>query len=215
MDNAYALVVGIADYRQVAQLPATVRKDAQDVRDILVSPQHCGYPDGNVKLLLDGEATRGGILAALSDLATRTGPTSGLLIYFSSHGVRLVSGSYAGEYLLPTDVILTTDEDLALTAISGAEFAEALRVIPARKVLAIFDCCHSGGIGQLKAPRVSSIKAGLPDGYYEKLATGRGRAILSSSRESESSYILPAATNSLFTHHLLAELPPGSRRHRL
>ena len=53
------------------------------------------------------------------------------------------------------------------------------------------------------------VKAGLPDGYYQRLATGRGRAILSSSRDSESSYLFPAAANSLFTRHLLAGLKGG------
>ena len=60
MDNAYALIIGIADYLHITKLPATVRNDAQDVRDLLVDPQHCGYPPDNVRLLLDGEATREG-----------------------------------------------------------------------------------------------------------------------------------------------------------
>ena len=102
--------------------------------------------------------------------------------------------------------MLLSDEDLALTAISGAEFTAALKAIPARKALVVFDCCHSGGIGQPKDATASPIKAGLADGYYERLAAGRGRAILSSSRNSESSYVLPTAANSLFTQHLLAGL---------
>ncbi len=107
---------------------------------------------------------------------------------------------------MPVDTVLVPDEDLALTAISGAEFTAALTAIPARKGLVAFDCCHSGGIGQPKDPAASPVKAGLPDAYYERLAAGRGRAILSSSRNSESSYVLPTAANSLFTQHLLAGL---------
>jgi Caspase domain/TIR domain len=209
MDNSHALVIGIADYLHVTKLPATVRKDAQDVRDLLVDPQHCGYPPDNVKLLLDGDATRAGILGALSELAAGTGPLSGLLIYVSCHGGRVASGAHAGEYLLPVDAVLVSDEDLALTAISGAEFTTALKAIPARKVLVVFDCCHSGGVGQPKDAPASPIKAGLPDDYYERLAAGRGRVILSSSRDSESSYVLPTAVNSLFTQHLLAGLKGG------
>jgi len=209
MDDAYALVIGIADYQHVAGLPSAVRNDARDVRDLLVDPRHCGYPPEHVTLLLDEEATRGAILGALSGLAARTHPASVLLVYISSHGGRLVSGAFAGEYILPVDTMPVSDEDLARTAISGAEFTMALKAIPARKALVIFDCCHAGGIGQPKGETASFIKAGLPDSYYERLAAGRGRAILSSSRDNEYSYLLPADANSLFTRHLLAGLKGG------
>ena len=78
MDDAYALVVGIADYRHVTTLPSAVRNDACDVRDLLVDPRHCGYPPGHVTLLLDGEATRRAIMDALSGLAARTQADPGL-----------------------------------------------------------------------------------------------------------------------------------------
>jgi hypothetical protein len=206
MDNAYALVIGIADYLHVTKLPTTVRNDARDIRDLLVDPRHCGYSPENVELLLDGEATGKVIRGALSGLAARTDPESSVFIYISSHGVHAESGARAGEYFLPVDAVLATDRDLALTAISGAEFTDALEVIPARKALVVFDCCHSGGIGLLKETMTPAVKAGLPDAYYERLAVGRGRAILSSSRDSEFSYVLPNAANSLFTQYLLAGL---------
>lgn len=210
MDDAYALVVGIADYLHVTRLPAAVRNDALAVRDLLVDPRHCGYPPGNVTLLLDQRATRSAILGALSDLASRRTSPSGLLIYISGHGGRVGSGPYAGEYIMPVDTVPTSGGSLALTAISGADFTEALRAIRAGKVLVVFDCCHSGGLGQPKDAAAPPIKAGLSDSYYARLAAGRGRAILSSSRDSEVSYVLPAAANSLFTQHLLAGLKGGA-----
>ena len=54
-----------------------------------------------------------------------------------------------------------------------------------------------------------TLAPGLPDSYYERLAAGRGRAILSSSRDTEFSYLLSGASNSLFTQHLLAGLRGG------
>ena len=209
MDDAFALIVGIADYLHVTKLPAAVRNDARGVRDLLVDPRYCGYSSGHVTMLLDGEATREAIMDALAGLAAQTHPTSGVLIYISSHGGRVTSGAFAGEYVLPVDTMIASDKDLAVTAISGDEFTAALKAISARKVLVIFDCCHAGGLGQPKDVPGSLFKAGLPDGYYERLAAGRGRAILSSSRDTESSYVLPAAANSLFTQHLLAGLKGG------
>jgi hypothetical protein len=43
-------------------------------------------------------------------------------------------------------------------------------------------------------------------------SAGRGRAILSSSRDSESSYLLPGAANSLFTRHLFEYVQPRVTR---
>ena len=36
--NAYALVVGIANYERIKKLPPTVLKDAQDIYDLLINP---------------------------------------------------------------------------------------------------------------------------------------------------------------------------------
>lgn len=209
IDKAHALVIGIANYQHVNRLPPTVLQDAQDIHGLLVDPQHCAYPPENVRLLLDGQATQVALRQALADLAQRSNQDSTVFFYISSHGGRLESGSYAGEYLLPVDTLYTSDQSLAQTSISGSEFTEALRAIPARKVVVIFDCCHSGGIGQPKDITAPVLKAGLPESYYEALKAGIGRAILASSRSTEYSWVLPGATNSLFTKHLLAGLRGG------
>jgi uncharacterized caspase-like protein len=184
MDNAHALVIGIADYRQISPLPPTVLHDAQEIRNLLVEPSYCGYPSDNVKLLLNEGATQAAIRQALTDLATRSGPDSTVFFYISSHGGRIDSGPYAGEYLLPVDVVYAAGESVAETAISGAEFTEALRAITAGKVVVVFDCCHAGGIGQPKDATVPVVKA-LPESYYDLLKEGRGRVILASSRSTE------------------------------
>jgi hypothetical protein len=53
------------------------------------------------------------------------------------------------------------------------------------------------------------MKGGLPESYYDALKQGRGRVILASSRDTEVSWVLPGAANSLFTQHLLAGLRGG------
>jgi hypothetical protein len=209
MDNAHAFVIGIANYQHINKLPPTVLKDAQNIRDLLIDPQHCGYPPGNVQLLLDGQATQAALRQALADLAQGSNQDSTVFFYISSHGGRIESGPHAGEYLLPVDTVYTSDESLAQTAISGVEFTDALRAIPARKVVVVFDCCHAGGIGQPKDATAPAIKTGFSESYYDALKAGRGRAILASSRSTEYSWVLPGAANSLFTRHLLAGLRGG------
>ena len=159
--------------------------------------------------LLDDRATKAAIFQELAALAACCDSESTVFLYFSSHGGRLESGLYAGEYLAPVDILYTSVESVAHTAIASADFTAALRSIPARKVVVIFDCCHSGGIGQPKDATVPAIKTGLSESYYDALKRGQGRVILASSRSSEYSYILPGADNSLFTMHLLTGLQGG------
>jgi hypothetical protein len=213
MQDAHALVVGVANYQSVRKLPEAVLRDACDLRDLLVNPHICGYPDQNVILLLDAQATLEGLRGALAALAERASPNSTVFIYISGHGARLEQGRDQGEYILPVDARAippaATPELLASSALSGAEFSAALQAVPARKVVVVFDCCHSGGVGALKAPGIGSdalLKDGLSDSYYDRLAAGRGRVILASSRDTEFSSILAGAANSLFTHHLKAAL---------
>lgn len=209
MGNAHALVIGIANYQHINKLPPTVLKDAHDIHDLLVDPQHCGYQPANVRFLQDDQATQAAIRQALDDLAARSGPDATVFVYISSHGGRVESGPRADEYLLPVDADYTSGESLAQTAISGAEFTETLRAIRARKVLVAFDCCHAGGIGQPKDALAPTLKTGFSESYYETLKQGRGRVILASSRSTEYSYVLPGAENSLFTRHLVQGLRGG------
>ena len=38
MDNAHALVIGIANYQNISGLPATVLNDAQEMYNLLIDP---------------------------------------------------------------------------------------------------------------------------------------------------------------------------------
>lgn len=204
--NTHALLIGIADYHHVNRLPQQVRNDVQDLHAVLIDPQLCAYPPENVTLLLDGQATQAAIRLALAELASKSAVDATVLIYISSHGAQIATGAWAGEYLLPVDTEITSDAQLAATAIAGAELAAALEAIPARKLLVVLDCCHAAGIGILKAVSSAQLKDGLSPAIYERLASGQGRAVLASADREEKSYILPGERNSLFTQHLLAGL---------
>jgi hypothetical protein len=210
MQNAHALIIGINNYHHINKLPTAVQKDAADIYDLLIDKSHCAYSSDNVDVLINDKATKAGITEALNNLAQRCNSESTVFFYISSHGGQIASGNYAGEYLLPVDAVNTSEEAFAQTSISSTDFTEALRKIPARKMVIIFDCCHSGGIGQPKDSNAPILKKGLSEKYYEVLKEGRGRVILASSRSSEVSWILPNDANSLFTKHLLAGFKGGA-----
>lgn len=208
MNNAHALVIGIADYQHIRKLPQTL--DAWAIYNLLIDPLYCGYHAENVQLLLDGQATRSAWRQALVHLAQRSNAETTAFLYFSGHGGRIETGTHADEYLLPVDVVDSPDQTVSQTAISGAEFTAALRAIPARQAVVVFDCCHAGGIGQPKNLSAPTLKPGLSENYYEALKSGRGCVILASSRSDEYSYVLSGAEHGLFTQHLLNGLRGGA-----
>jgi hypothetical protein len=209
MANAYGLVVGIAAYRRVRPLPATVVADARGVHALMVDPDRGGHRPENTRLLLDSAATGRALRDAVAALAVQADTDATVFIYLSGHGARIPTGPGTGEYLLPVDTAGASPESLANTAISGDEFGRALDVLRARRVLVVFDCCHAGGLGMSKDADMPQPEQGLSESYYEVLGSGRGRVILASSREDEFSFVVPGATNSLFTQHLLAGLNGG------
>lgn len=184
--HGYAVVVGVG-----ADLPATVQ-DAQALAEILTDDSRGAYPPDQVRLLTGPQARRDEMLAALSWLAARAGPEDTALVYFSGHGVE-TPDYYLAPYGFEWD-------DLAATAISGAEFTEQLGQMRAGRLIVLLDCCHAGG--QAEAKRF--IKSPMPVGAMEELGRSRGRVIIASSRKDELSWT--GEPHSQFTQALLEGL---------
>ncbi len=207
LDDAHALVVGVSAYVHSARLPAAVSRGAREVAEVLADPHLGGYHREQVRLLLDGEATREAILEELAVLAGRAGPSATVLVYFAGHGGRAADGR--GEvHLLPSLADDASPESLAASAISGAELSAALARIAAGRVLVVFDCCHADGLGGVATPR--NLVASLPEGYCQGLAAGRGRVVVAAARADERSWLPDPDGASLFTRHLLAALRGGA-----
>jgi Caspase domain len=177
--DGHAVVVGISTYRSVRPLPASVVKDASDVAAVLSDPALCGYPPQNVELLINEQATSSAILQALQRLADRTDYSSAITIYFSGHGLTIAEEENRGWYLLAVDTNTDSHSKVAASAISHQQMTEAIKNLPAKQVLVIFDACHSAGFGSIKSAMESSasVPSGLPESAYEQLVTGKGRVI--------------------------------------
>lgn len=201
-----ALLIGVANYQQVTNLPAAILNDARDVAATLTSPDFCGYESANVVTLVDGQATREGVLKHLAELAICAGADDTVCVFFSGHGA--VVGSPGAE----DSVLVTVDTDLADiegTSISSDEFARALSQIKAKRVLVFIDACHAGGAAISKTladGKGHEFKSGYSPSTFVKLATGRGRAMMASCRADEVSTVFSGARNSVFTTALLAGL---------
>jgi Caspase domain len=226
-DRGYALLIGVGECCTYPSwsLPVTV-KDITAVKEILVDPSLCGYPDDDqhIRLLCNDTATRQSILDGLQWLkviADRD-PEATIIVYYSGHGcLNPENGSY---YLIPHDA---DPMDFGNSALAGADFTNAIHSIKSQKLLVILDCCHAEGIASGKGAGIESqlpkgIEFKLPNGLnfklppgfepksankqFSELAEGKGVAILSSSDNNQISWIRKDQTCSVFTHHLIEAL---------
>lgn len=202
-----ALIIGIANYAEVSPLPAAVLNDANDTADVLRSLGYCGYPDGNVTVLLDQEATLEGIRTALANLASSALPNDTVTIFFSGHGARLGTSEDPICALIPYDC---KRSDAVGTTLGESEFSEALAKIKAARLLVIVDACHAGGAATLKSDFDDLVIGGFDEKALQRLAAGTGRVVLASSRATETSIVMNSARNSVFTTAILSGLKGGA-----
>ncbi|MCW2248830.1 hypothetical protein M2352_004490 [Azospirillum fermentarium] len=146
-----ALVIGIDAYRTVTPLHGAVN-DARDIADALKTAGA-----GTVRLLLDGDATRGAVLKEWDALIAATAPDATLVLSYAGHGGQepeRVPGSEADgkdEVLLlagfaakgPGTAERITDDELALM----------LKAAAPRRVIFVADACHSGTMTRAVDPR--------------------------------------------------------------
>jgi len=196
-------------------LPVTVQ-DAQALHKALSDPMRCAYPDGgdHIQVLYDANATRDAILQGvewLADQVAADGDATAILFY-SGHGWCDQAGAY---YLIPHDA---DPLDIPSSAISASAFTNVLRSVQARRLLVILDCCHAAGMATAKdGQRTIKLPLGLvpsapPKEMLDGLKQGEGRAIFTSSRSEQVSWIRPDGRLSLYTHHLLEALQGAGSR---
>ena len=199
--SSQALVVGVSRYRHLSQLRTTL--DAPGVRDVLTSPDHCGYPAERVTVLEEADATRDNMIAALTATGQRaSAPGSRTFIYFSGHGGQ---GSDGSSYILPVDACRGQYQT---TAISARELSRLLDRC-AGELTVVLDCCRAAGF----APRdiaTSDAPASEPpiglgefaDAFRNDIHA-RGRVTFAASRADGNSFASPEAPYGIFTGHML------------
>lgn len=132
-------------------------------------------------LLLDEEATRPALLAALGALANVTQPQDTVVIYLSGHGT---TEGETYQYRCVDNGLLTSPE-----------LAQALEKIPASRQLLVLDTCHSGAAsGDLAARFIRG---------QQRLARGSGTFLLAASRSDEAAAEVPGVRHGLLTFAVL------------
>ena len=181
----WALVIGINEYDDpnVPDL-ATAVNDARAVADLL--ERRLGFDRGRIIELYDGDATRPGIIDALSRLILETGENDRVLIYYAGHGELWHRGrssfqirdkkeiqemkQYGMGFWIPASARLGVISGY----LSNAELRTLLAQLDVDHLLLVSDSCYSGGLTE------RGFNPRYPEGPVGEAMQLRSRLLLSS-----------------------------------
>jgi WD40 repeat protein len=106
--------------------------------------------------LFDSAATTSGILARLHEIAETAKPEDVVVLLFSGHGT--IPAGQEMFYFVTSDTKGPDPMAERDTGLSTAMITEALRAIPARRVMLIIDSCQSGGALE-PLSKIAQVKA--------------------------------------------------------
>ncbi|MFI5402179.1 MAG: caspase domain-containing protein [Planctomycetota bacterium] len=145
----WALLVGINDYPGNDSDLTGCDVDVENMRFLL--QEVFQFPQEQITIVRDLDATRARIEKELTDLADKAGPTDAVVFSYSGHGTQVpdLDGDEADgwdEGICPAEPkpkTIATEEQLA-TFLTDDRLAELLGRFKTRNLTVIFDCCHSG-----------------------------------------------------------------------
>ncbi|MGW4124426.1 caspase family protein [Nocardia sp. NPDC004711] len=196
-----ALIIANATYtdQDLIKLRAPVR-DADAMADVLADPQIGAFAVTRVVDKPQREIQR-----AIATFLANRGVQEVVLVYLSCHGVLDQWGR------LHFATIDTVKDELSSTAVEARWLRERMEECRARRQILILDCCHSGAF--------ANTKGGTQVDLGHRFATsGRGRIVLTASRDGEYSFEgralnRRAAVGSVFTTGLVEGLRTGGADH--
>ena len=201
----WAVIVGINNYENVRQLRYAVN-DAKAFYEYLI--HHNQIPKENITLLLDKEASLSKLRSVLgTQLKRKAGKEDMVIIYYAGHGAAekdsmSPDGDGLEKYLLPYNA---NPRDLYASALPMREIAHILSRIRSERLILIVDSCYSGASSG-RTISLAGVRANISDAFLDRIASGKGRIILTASGANEVSAEDEKLKHGLFTYFLLEGL---------
>lgn len=142
-----ALLIGINDYASVKPLNGT-HNDINSMQRLL--QQDWGVASSDIKILLDKQATKKGILKAFDQwLVEPSAPGDRIFFYYSGHGYYIKDQPNGDEKDGFDEAIVAYDAGAKangdwINMVRDDEIGERLDKLQGRSVLVMMDSCHSG-----------------------------------------------------------------------
>ena len=192
--NAYAIVIGIENYRQKLPKADFAADDAKLMSDYLTRAM--GYPEENVVMLVNDHAALGDFVKYFEKWLPNNVEKGGtVLVYYSGHGAP--NPKTGDAYLVPYD---GDPSFIAETGYSLKRMYDALGRLPAKEIVVALDSCFSGAGGRSviakgMRPLVMNIQGSL--------SLSRNITVLSASSGDQISATYDEKGHGLFTYFLL------------
>ncbi len=135
----YALLVGVANYKNPALHLDYSAKDAEDLASALKAQSGGLYRDVKVRLLTDGEATSTNVKDGLLWLQKETTNRDLAIVFLAGHGMTDAKNEFW---------FLSYEADpsrLLSTSVSRTDIVGVLHDLPGKKIL-FLDACHAGAV---------------------------------------------------------------------
>jgi hypothetical protein len=183
----WAVIIGAARYTHMPALRYT-DDDAYQIHSFLKSPEGGALRDNQLRLLIDEDATRANVLAAMNSIFLKADRNDVILFYFSGHGL---PGAF-----------LPVDYDGYNNKLEHTDIKAILAKSDAKHKLVLADACHSGSILASRKPINSVLQK-----YYEAFEETRGgTALMMSSKGEEYSLEDGGLRSGIFSHFLIRGL---------
>jgi len=192
--NAYAIVIGVEEYRQKLPKAVFATHDAQAVAESLTKVM--GYPADNVITLINDQATHADVAKYVEKwLLKNVKSGSTVFIYFSGLGT---SNPETGEvFLVPYD---GDPSFIDQTGYSLKRMSDALKKLPAKEIIVVLDSCFSGTGGKsVLAEGARPVAVNL----QKSLALSGNMTVLSAVSGDQACSSYQAKSHSLFTYYML------------
>ena len=192
--HAYAIVIGIENYRQKLPKADFASSDAKLVSEYLTKVM--GYPEENVVTLLNDQAALGDFVKYFERWLPNNIEKAGrVFIYYSGHGAP--NPKTGDAYLVPYD---GDPSFISETGYSLRRMYDALEKLPAKEITVALDSCFSGAGGRsVLAKGMRPLVMNLQD----NLNLPKNVTVLSASGGDQTSSTYDEKGHGLFTYFLL------------
>jgi len=192
--KAYAIVIGIEQYRQKLPKAEYATSDAQVVSAYLTNV--LGYPEENVITLFNEHATKSDFEKYIEKwLANNVEKDSTVFVYYSGHGAPDPKSGSA--YLVPYDGDPAFIDE---TGYSLKRMYDALGKLPAKEIIVALDSCFSGAGGRSVIAKGSRP---LMMNLKSTIAVPQNMTVMSASAGDQTSSTYDSKGHGLFTYFML------------